>query len=149
MKVILLKDVKGQGKTGDIVNVSVGYAQNFLLKNNLAKEATPGNIKQLKKQQQKSAELEQQEQIDAENLKEELDNIQVEVEAKAGDGGRLFGSITNKQIADVLKKKHGYKIDRRKIELDQPIRALGHRKLPVKLHQEVTGTIHVHVIEQK
>lgn len=148
MKVILLKDVKGQGKKGDVVDVSVGYAQNFLLKNNLAKEATPGNLKALEKQEQKSAEAEEEELQAAKNLKEELDNIQVDVQAKAGEGGKLFGSITNKQVADVLKKKHGYKIDRRKIELDEPIRALGHRKLPVKLHPEVTGTIHVHVIEQ-
>lgn len=149
MKVILLKDVKGQGKKGDVVDVSVGYAQNFLFKNNFAKEATPGNLKALKKQQQKSAEAEQQELQAAKNLKEELDHIQVELSAKAGEGGRLFGSITNKQVAEALKKNHGYKIDRRKIELDEPIRALGHRKLPVKLHPEVTGTIHVHVVEQK
>lgn len=148
MKVILLKDVKGQGKKGDVVDVSVGYAQNYLLKNNLAKEATSGNLNALKNQQQKKKELEEQEKKDAEQLKEELDHIQVELKAKAGDGGRLFGSITNKQIAEVLKKNHGYKIDRRKIELDQPIRALGHRKLPVKLHPDVTGTIHVHVVEQ-
>ncbi len=148
MKVILLKDVKGQGKKGDVVDVSVGYAQNYLLKNNLAKEATAGNLNALKNQQQKQEEREKQEKKDAEQLKEELDNIQVELKAKAGDGGRLFGSITNKQIAEALKKNHGYKIDRRKIELDQPIRALGHRKLPVKLHPDVTGTIHVSVVEQ-
>lgn len=148
MKVILLKDVKGQGKKGDVVDVSVGYAQNYLLKNNLAKEATTGNLNALKNQQQKQEEREKQEKKDAEQLKEELDNIQVELKAKAGDGGRLFGSITNKQIAEALKKNHGYKIDRRKIELDQPIRALGHRKLPVKLHPDVTGTIHVSVVEQ-
>lgn len=148
MKVILLKDVKGQGRKGDVVDVSVGYAQNFLLKNNLAKEATPGNLKALEKQEEKSAEAEKQVLQEAEKLKEELENIQVDVRAKAGEGGRLFGSITNKQVAEVLKKKHKIKIDRRKIELDEPIRALGHRKLPVKLHPEVTGTIHVHVIEQ-
>lgn len=148
MKVILLKDVKGQGKKGDVIDVSVGYAQNFLLKNNLAKEATPGNLNALKNQQKKNEQRAEQERKDAEKLKEELDNIQVKLTAKAGDGGRLFGSITNKQVADELKKTHGYKIDRRKIELDEPIRALGHRKLPVKLHPDVTGTIHVHVVEQ-
>lgn len=148
MKVILLKDVKGQGKKGDVINVSVGYAQNFLLKNNMAKEATPGNLTALKKQEKKSAEAENEELQEAKNLKEELDNIQVDVKAKAGEGGRLFGSITNKQVAEMLKKNHGYKLDRRKIELDEPIRALGHRKLPIKLHPEVTGTIHVHVIAE-
>lgn len=148
MKVILLKDVKGQGKRGDVVDVSVGYAQNFLLKNNLAKEATAGNLNALKNQQQKSEKQAEQERKDAEALKAALADIQVELTAKAGDGGRLFGSITNKQVAEELKKTHGHKIDRRKIELDEPIRALGHRKLPVKLHPDVTGTIHVHVIEQ-
>lgn len=148
MKVILLQDVKGQGKKGDVVKVSVGYARNYLLKNNLAKEATKGNLRALeaqKRRESKQAEAEKQEAV---QLKEKLANITVELKAKAGDGGRLFGSITNKQIADELKKTHGHKIDRRKIELDEPIRALGHRRVPVKLHQDVTGTINVNVIEE-
>lgn len=145
MKVILLKDVKGQGKKGDVVNVSIGYARNFLLKNNLAKEATPGNLKALQAKQRKDANAEQQEKDDAEQLKEKLANLTIELKAKAGEAGRLFGSITNKQIAEVLKKDYGLKVDRRKIELDQPIRALGTVTIPVKLHSEVTGSIKVHV----
>jgi len=148
MKVILLKDVKGQGKKGDVVNVSVGYARNFLLKNNLAQEATKGNLQALKAKNRKDAEAEQQIKEEAEQLKKDLENITLEIKAKAGDRGRLFGSITNKQIATALQKDHGYKVDRRKIELGQPIRALGHTKIPVKLHQEVTGTITVHVSEK-
>lgn len=147
MKVILLQDVKGKGKKGDIINVPVGYANNFLLKNNLAKEATPGNIKALEAQKKKAAQAEQEEQNDAEKLKEALANITVQIIAKAGEGGRLFGSITSKQIAEELKKAHKIKVDRRKIELDQPIRALGHTNVPVKLHPEVTGQIKVHIIE--
>lgn len=145
MKVILLKDVKGQGKKGDVVNVSIGYARNFLLKNNQAKEATPGNLKALQAKQRKDANAEQQEKDDAEQLKEKLANLTVELKAKAGEAGRLFGSITNKQIAEVLKKDYGIKVDRRKIELDQPIRALGTVTIPVKLHSEVTGSIKVHI----
>lgn len=148
MKVILLKDVKGQGKKGDVVKVSIGYARNFLFKNNLAEEATPGNLRALNAQQKKSEQAEQKEKEEAEQLKKDLADITIELKAKAGDAGRLFGSITNKQIAEVLKKEYGHKIDRRKIELDQPIRALGKVTIPVKLHPEVTGVIMVHVTEK-
>lgn len=148
MKVILLKDVKGQGKKGDVINVSVGYARNFLLKNNLAEEATPGNLRALKAQQQKSQQAEQKEKEEAEQLKKTLAELTIELKAKAGDRGRLFGSITNKQIAEVLRKEYGHKVDRRKIELAQPIRALGKVTVPVKLHPEVTGSIKVHVAEK-
>lgn len=149
MKVILLKDVKGQGKKGDVVNVSVGYARNFLLKNNLAEEATKGNLQALKAKNRKDEEAEQREKDEAKQLEANLNNITVEIKAKAGERGRLFGSITNKQIATALQKDHGYKVDRRKIELEQPIRALGHTKIPVKLHPDVTGTINVHVSEKQ
>lgn len=148
MKVILLQDVKGQGKKGDVVKVSAGYARNYLFKNNLAKEATKGNLRALEAQKRREAEKAEAEKQEAVQLKETLSELTVELKAKAGDGGRLFGSITNKQIADELKKKHNHKIDRRKIELGEPIRSLGHHKVPVKLHQDVTGTINVHVIEE-
>ncbi|RLL41757.1 50S ribosomal protein L9 [Oceanobacillus piezotolerans] len=148
MKVIFLKDVKGKGKKGEVKNVSDGYARNYLLKNNLAEEATPGSLKVLDAKKRKNAELEQQEKDEAIALKEKFEKINVEIKAKAGDGGRLFGSITSKQIAEALKKQHGYKIDKRKMDLDQPIRALGLTNVPVKLHPDVTGTIKVHVVEQ-
>lgn len=148
MKVILLKDVKGQGKKGDVVKVSIGYARNFLFKNNLAEEATPGNLRVLKAQQQKNEQAEQKEKDEAEQLKKNLADLTIELKAKAGDQGRLFGSITNKQIAEVLQKEYGHKVDRRKIELDQPIRALGTVTVPVKLHPEVTGSLKVQVTEK-
>lgn len=148
MKVILLKDVKGQGKKGDVVKVSAGYARNYLIKNNLAQEATPGNLKTLKLQQQKVEQAEEAEKERAIELKEKLSNLTVELSAKAGSQGRLFGSITNQQIASELKKKHNIKVDRRKIELDQPIRSLGHTEVPVRLHPEVVGSIKVHVTEK-
>ncbi len=148
MKVILLKDVKGQGKKGDVVDVSVGYARNYLIKNNLAQEATPGNLKALQAQKKKQQQAAQEEKEAAIKLKETLANITIEIKAKAGEQGRLFGSITNKQIATELQKKHKIKIDRRKIDLDQPIRSLGHTTIPVKLHPEVTGSIKVNVKEE-
>lgn len=148
MKVIFLKDVKGQGKKGEVKDVSVGYARNYLLKNNLAIEATAGNLKALEAKKKKNEQEEQQEKEEAIDLKNKLAELTVELKAKAGEGGRLFGSITNKQIAETLKKEFGYKIDRRKIELDQPIRALGYTTVPVKLHPEVSGSVKVHVSEK-
>lgn len=148
MKVIFLKDVKGKGNKGEVKKVSAGYAQNFLFKNNLAEEATPGNLRKLKANQVRQAQHEQEEKEAALHLKEELTKTTVEIKAKSGEGGRLFGSITSKQIADELRKKHKIKVDRRKIELADPIRSLGHTNVPVKLHPEVTGTIKVSVKEQ-
>lgn len=149
MKVIFLKDVKGKGKKGDVKNVSDGYARNYLLKNNLAQEATPGNLKALEAKKRKSEQQEQEEKEEAMNLKDQLADLTVEIKAKSGKSGRLFGSITNKQIAEELKKQHGHKIDKRKLELDHPIRALGYTTVPVKLHPEVSGSVKVHVTEQK
>ncbi|MFC2948743.1 50S ribosomal protein L9 [Virgibacillus sediminis] len=148
MRVIFLKDVKGKGKKGEVKNVSDGYARNYLLKNNVAQEATPGNLKALEAQKRKMEQEEQEEKEEAMDLKDKLAELTVELKAKSGDGGRLFGSITSKQIAEALKKDYGYKIDKRKIELDQPIRALGYTTVPVKLHPEVSGSIKVHVTEK-
>lgn len=148
MKVIFLEDVKGKGKKGEVKKVSVGYANNYLLKNNLAEEATPGNLRKLKAKEAKAEEEAAEEKAEAEALKTKLADISVEVTAKSGEGGQLFGSITNKQIAEALEKAHQIKVDRRKIELKDPIRSLGHVNVPIKLHHEVTGTIHVHVIAE-
>src|SRR5699024_12795722 len=126
MKVIFIEDVKGKGKKGEVKKVSLGYARNYLFKNKLAIEATPGNLKALKKQQEKKQQKKEAQTEEAVKLKEAMSKLNVEIKAKAGEGGRVFGSITNKQIADVLKQGHGYKIERRKIDLEQPIRSLGH-----------------------
>ncbi|MDD1515648.1 50S ribosomal protein L9 [Priestia megaterium] len=149
MKVIFLKDVKGKGKKGEVKNVSDGYAHNFLLKNGYAVEATGGNVKVLeaqKNREQKDAAAELQANKE---LKATLEELTVELTAKSGEGGRLFGSITSKQIAEELKKKYKIKVDKRKIELNDAIRALGYTNVPVKLHPEVTATVKVHVTEQK
>ncbi|KAA0948828.1 50S ribosomal protein L9 [Sporosarcina sp. ANT_H38] len=148
MKVILLKDVKSIGAKGDVKEVSVGYAQNFLLKNNLAVEATPGNISRLEGQKNRVAKDAAEELAEAKVLKEQIDKITVEMKAKSGEGGRLFGSITTKQIAEALNKTEGIKVDRRKMELPDAIRALGFTNVPIRIHQDVTATLKVHVVEE-
>ncbi|PLR94048.1 50S ribosomal protein L9 [Bacillus sp. T33-2] len=147
MKVIFLKDVKGKGKKGEIKNVADGYAHNFLLKQGLAKEATQANMSSLNAQKKKEEKMAEEELEQAKKLKESLEKITVELSAKSGEGGRLFGSITSKQIAEALQKSHNLKIDKRKIELHDAIRALGYTKVPVKLHSEVTASLNVHVKE--
>jgi large subunit ribosomal protein L9 len=149
MKVIFLKDVKGKGKKGEIKNVADGYAHNFLIKQGLAVEATNANISTLDAQKKKQENAAAEELAEAKKLKEQLDKVTVELSAKAGEGGRLFGSITTKQVAEELQKKHGIKIDKRKMELADAIRTLGHTKIPVKLYHDVTATLTVHVKEVK
>lgn len=147
MKVIFLKDVKGKGKKGEVKNVADGYAQNFLIKQGLAIEANQASISSLNAQKKKEEKVAAEELENAKKLKDTVEKVTVELSAKAGEGGRLFGSITSKQIADELQKKHGIKIDKRKIELEDAIRSLGYTKVPVKLHTEVTATLNVHVKE--
>ena len=147
MKVIFLKDVKGKGKKGEVKNVADGYANNFLLKQGLAVEANAGAVSTLNAQKKKEEKQAIEELDEAKKLKEVIEKITVELNAKSGEGGRLFGSITSKQIAEELNKKHQIKIDKRKIELADAIRSLGYTKVPVKLHQEVTATLNVHVKE--
>lgn len=146
MKVILKVDVKGQGKAGEVKNVADAYAKNVLFKKNLAVEATPGNLKAFAAKQRRAQEAAEEELNEAKRLKEKLEKETIVVTTKAGEGGRVFGSVTSKQIADALKSM-GYKIDKRKIELEHPIKALGFTKVPVKLHHDVVATLNVHVQE--
>ncbi|GBY66820.1 50S ribosomal protein L9 [Staphylococcus aureus] len=148
MKVIFTQDVKGKGKKGEVKEVPVGYANNFLLKKNYAVEATPGNLKQLELQKKRAKQERQQEIEDAKALKETLSNIEVEVSAKTGEGGKLFGSVSTKQIAEALKAQHDIKIDKRKMDLPNGIHSLGYTNVPVKLDKEVEGTIRVHTVGQ-
>ncbi|HDC5772002.1 TPA: 50S ribosomal protein L9 [Staphylococcus aureus] len=148
MKVIFTQDVKGKGKKGEVKEVPVGYANNFLLKKNYAVEATPGNLKQLELQKKRAKQERQQEIEDAKALKETLSNIEVEVSAKTGEGGKLFGSVSTKQIAEALKAQHDIKIDKRKMDLPNGMHSLGYTNVPVKLDKEVEGTIRVHTVEQ-
>ncbi|MBB3130521.1 large subunit ribosomal protein L9 [Paenibacillus rhizosphaerae] len=147
MKVIFIKDVKGQGKKGDIKDISEGYATNFLIPRGLARVATDGNMKTLENQNAAEQKRKQQEKEEAQVLGKKLEEMTVQLKAKAGEGGRLFGAITSKQIADALSQQ-GIKIDKRKIELDEPIRTLGVTQMTVKLHPDVKATLKVQVTEE-
>jgi large subunit ribosomal protein L9 len=145
MKVIFLEDVKGKGKKGEIKNVSEGYARNFLLPNNLASEATKGNMKNVEAQKKSEQKKADEELAEAQAYKEELEALTVEIKAKSGEGGRLFGAISTKQIAETLSGLNK-KVDKRKIMLNDPIRALGFTNVPIKIHPEVIATVKVHVV---
>ncbi|UVI30305.1 50S ribosomal protein L9 [Paenibacillus spongiae] len=147
MKVIFLQDVKGQGKKGDVKEMSEGYVRNFLLPKGLVKPASEGNIKTLEVQNAAEQKRKDKEREDAKALAAKLEAATVIVKTKAGEGGRLFGSITSKQIAESLEKM-GYRVDKRKIELDEPIRALGVTHVPVKLHPEVKAKLNVQTVEE-
>jgi large subunit ribosomal protein L9 len=147
MKVIFLKDVKGQGKKGEVKTVSEGYARNFLIPRGLVSIASDGNVKQLEQQSNAEKKKRDQEKERAEKLAEQIEALTIQIKAKSGEGGRLFGSITSKQIADELEGRK-IKIDKRKIELGDPIRGLGVTEVPIKLHSEVKATLKVHVIEE-
>lgn len=147
MKVILSADVKGQGKKGELVEVSEGYGRNFLLPRGLATLATADNIntmKQAEAAKERRIELDRQAARDA---AEKLAGVQVLIRAKAGQGGRLFGAVTAKEISDELKKQHGVEIDRHKIVLADAIKAFGNYTVKAKLYPEITGDINVQVIE--
>ncbi|CAM5798048.1 MULTISPECIES: 50S ribosomal protein L9 [Brevibacillus] len=147
MKVIFLKDVKGQGKKGEVKDLSEGYVRNFLLPRGLVKEATEANMKTLDAQQRSEAKRKEQEKIEAQQLAEKMNEITVKVSGKAGEGGRLFGAISSKQVAQALEDQFQIKLDKRKLEMEA-IRALGVTQVKVKLHNEVTATLKVHVVEE-
>ena len=142
MKVIFLQDVKGKGKKGEIKEVPSGYAQNFLIKKNLAKEATNQAIGELKGKQ-KSEEKHAAELLAEAQLEKEENRLQFT--EKVGPDGRTFGSITAKKIAEGLQKQFGIKVDKRHIELEHPIRAIGLIEVPVKLHKEVSAQIKLNI----
>ncbi|AIQ66180.1 50S ribosomal protein L9 [compost metagenome] len=148
MKVIFIKDVKGQGKKGQVKEVSEGYATNFLLPRGMARPATDGNVKTLENQAAAEQRRKEQEKEEAQKLGEKLSALTLDMKAKAGEGGRLFGAITSKQIAEALAKQNSITIDKRKIELEEPIRHLGTTQVQVKLHTEVKAVLKVQVTEE-
>lgn len=145
MKVILLKDVKDLGKAGDLVNSKTGYARNFLLPRGLAVEATPANLKKWEEDNKIIKEKEEKEKAEALRLKEALEKITVELKGKGGEGGRLFGSITSKDIADSLKKQHKLEVDRKKIELKENIKTTGLLTVDVRVYPEIVASLKVNV----
>lgn len=146
MEVILLKDVKGTGKEGEIHDVAVGYAQNYLIKNGLAKEATAGAKSKLKAQIKAQKRTEAEVLEEAKRDKEKLENNPIELFEKASDDGRLFGSITTKKIADAMKDQLGISVDKRKITQKIPMRSLGSQNVEVKLHNKVTANLTVRAL---
>lgn len=147
MQVILLEDVKSLGKKGEIVKVNEGYARNFLLPKKLGLEANSKNLNDLKLKKASEEKQARQKLADAKAFAEELKTKQIVVKLKAGEGGRIFGSISSKEIAVEAKKQCGMEIDKKKIVLAEPIRALGNYTAKVKLHPEVTGELSVKVVE--
>ena len=146
MKVILVQDVKGIGKAGTVAKVSDGYARNMLLPRGLAKEATDANLKALERENALRAARYAEDQESAKEIAKKIALLKVKIETKSGEGGRLFGSITSKDIADALKEQHGIEIDKKKMLLDSPIKQAGEHTVEVKLFQDVTAKLRV-VIE--
>ena len=149
MKVILQQDVRGQGKKGQMVEVSDGYARNFLLPRKLAVLATAENVNTMKQQEKARKAQEAAEKAEAEALSKKLEGLTVKVAAKAGEGGRLFGAVTAKEISESLEKQHGIAIAKAKLVLDEPIKACGGYQIKAKLGYEITGTVNVVVVEEK
>ncbi|MFC5653175.1 50S ribosomal protein L9 [Paenibacillus solisilvae] len=147
MKVIFLQDVKGQGKKGEVKEVSEGYVRNFLLPKGLAKLASDGNLKTLEVQSAAELKRKAKEKEDAKALAERLEAMTIVVKTKAGEGGKLFGAITSKQIAEALESQ-GHKVDKRKLELEEPIRTLGVTEVMLKLHPEVKAKLRVQAAEE-
>lgn len=148
MKVILLKDVKGLGKAGNVINASDGHARNYLIPRGLAKEATVGGIKSLKLQKAAEEKRKAQELAEAKALADKISSLTVKLKSKSGEGGRLFGSITSKDIAEAVVKQHNIKVDKRKIQLDNPIKELGTTLVEIKVYPEVTAQMKVEVVAE-
>ena len=149
MKVVLLKDVKAQGKKGDLIDVSDGYARNFLLPKGLAKEANSQVLNELEGKKEAAAYHRNVEEEKARNIAERMKEMIVKLEAKAGAGGKLFGSITSKDVSEALKAQFNIDIDKRKLDLKDGIKVCGTTEVPVKLYPGITGAFRVSVTEKK
>jgi len=148
VKVILQEDVKGKGKKGELVNVADGYARNFLLPRKLAVHATPENLTVMKQQEKIRLKKLETDKAKANEIASKLENVLVKIKARsAGEGGKLFGSITSREISEELLKQHGVEIDKHKIHQDEPIKTFGSYEVKCKLGFEITGTINILVIE--
>lgn len=149
MKVIFNEDVRGQGKRGEMKEVSDGYARNYLLPRKLASEATPDTLNAFKlKEKAKKAQM-AREKAQAEENAKRLEGVVVKISARAGQGGRLFGAITSQEISDALREQHGIEIEKNKIVQSEPIKSFGNFEVKAKLGYEVSGKINVLVVEQK
>ncbi len=149
MKVIFNTDVKGQGKKGEMKEVSIGYARNYLIPRGLASEATADNINALKLKEKAKAAQMAREKAEAEENAKKLEGIQVIIRAKAGSSGKLFGAVTSQEISDALKEQHSIDIEKNKIVQADPIKTFGSYQVKAKLGYEVNGTVNVLVVEDK
>lgn len=147
MEVILREDVDNLGSRGQVVKVAAGYARNFLLPKRLAMAATDSNKKIVEQERQGHLRREAKEAAEATDLAKMMNGVTLNIKQKAGDNDQLFGSVTSKDIADLLEKQ-GYTIDRRKIQLDAPIKTLGEHKIPLRLHRDVTTEITLNVAKE-
>ncbi|MBO4776789.1 MAG: 50S ribosomal protein L9 [Lachnospiraceae bacterium] len=145
MKVILLQDVKPHGKKGDMVEINDGYARNFILPKKLGVEANSANVNDLKLQKANQEKIAAKQLADAKELGEKLEKLKVNMKIKTGEGGKTFGSITAKEIAEALKKQHDLDIDKKKIVMNNAIKSVGSFSVNVKLHTKVTANLAVEV----
>ena len=148
MKVIFMQDVKGQGKKGEIKNVSDGYAKNFLIPKGAAIEATAANLNDLKGKNDSIKFKKDTEEDNAKKLADKLKDLAVKISAKCGDNGKLFGSITSKDLSEELKKQHNIEIDKRKFNMPDAIKSSGEFNISIKLHPGIVGTLKVFVVSQ-
>lgn len=147
MKVILLQDVKALGKKGEIVNVNDGYARNFILPKKLGIEATNANMNDLKLQKANADKIAAENLANAKAFKEEVETKTIRVSIRSGEGGKVFGAVTGKEIAQAAKEQFGYDLDKKKIVVKEPIKTFGIHEVPLKLHPQVTATLKVEVTE--
>lgn len=147
MKAILLKDVEGTGKEGELVDVKPGYFNNFLAKQGLALQATPAVVKKWKKREAQKAREEEARRQEALKLDEKIRQSKVTIKAKAGEAGKLFGSITSQDIAEALKKQVGIELDKKKIEIAEPLKTLGGHKVDIRIYPEMVSQLQVYIEE--
>ena len=148
MKVILLQDIKGKGKKGQMVEVSDGYARNYLLPRKVAVEATADNINTMRMNDKAKLEKEQKARAEAAEIAAKLKDLELTVRAKGGGAGRLFGSVTSQEIADALKQETGIELDRRRILIDEPIKTVGLYTVKCKLGYEINANLRINVVEK-
>ncbi len=146
MKVILLSDVKGRGREGDVIEVARGFATNYLMPRNMAISATPGNLKQLEARMHNIKKREETKHVEAEGLAAQVSGKRLVIEVKAGDGGKLFGSVTAGMVADALAAQFGVDVDRRKLDLHGHIKNVGEHSIDVRIYQDVTATLVLNVV---
>lgn len=149
MKVILLDNIKGVGKKDEIINASDGYARNFLLPKKLAVEANSANMNKLKAKQDSNQYRKNVEKEEAQKIAEKLKGILLKISVKAGENGKIFGSITSKEIAENLKNQYKIEVDKKKIELKEPIKTLGSFTVQIKLYEGVIGNLKIQMISQQ